>query len=488
MTPFSRRNLFRLVALTVGLLPIIIAEVGLRIAGVAADPDNPSLSAIDRDPLLDLHSLRPLFVKSADGTRMEIGPERMNYFCPASFPLEKTQQTFRVFALGGSTTQGQPYRTETAFPQWLALRLEAALPGQNIEVVNCGGISYASYRVAAILDEVLRHSPDLILMYTGHNEFLEARTYQRQRRVPRWLARPLGLVAQLRVARIAANAFTRQDTAAPGKTVIAGEVDALLDHADGMDAYVRDEQWVNAVQQHFEQTLESMVARCQQASVPLVLCVPASDLVNTPPFKSQPDPALPEATRLEVDSLSRLIVSESAERNARILAAESILKLDPQHAMANYLLGRWSYSSGKGDRALAINRLRAARDHDVCPLRATTRIEQIVRAQTGKHGVYVLDTPSLLDRRNSKNEAISDGVADPGWFVDHVHPTIDGHQEVAGAIYQAMTSSQVNPAEGANELYAVKVQEHLKTLGEAYYGRAKQRLDGVNRWSRRLLE
>ena len=46
-------------------------------------------------------------------------------------------------------------------------------------MINCGGVSYASYRLGPILDEVLGYEPDLIMLYTGHNEFLEARTYPR---------------------------------------------------------------------------------------------------------------------------------------------------------------------------------------------------------------------------------------------------------------------------------------------------------------------
>lgn len=105
------------------------------------------------DPFVDLHNLRPLFQLDTDSGRMAISPERFNLFRPATFALHKPADTFRVFALGGSTTQGEPYSTETAFPQWLQLDLQAAVPDRQVEVINCGGLSYASYRVLAILRE-----------------------------------------------------------------------------------------------------------------------------------------------------------------------------------------------------------------------------------------------------------------------------------------------------------------------------------------------
>jgi len=490
--------MFRLAAVGIGLLPIALIELGLRFAGVAADQpvltqvDSQlgGLNAIDTDPLLDLHALRPLFVLSADGTRMEIAAERMNFFCPASFPVEKGASTLRVFALGGSTTQGQPYRTETLLAHWLPLRLRAAAPHREIEVVNCGVISYASYRVTAILQEVLGYSPDLILLYTGHNEFLEARTYELQQRVPRWLAGPLSIVNRLRISRVVAYAFT--DNQPMHRTAMTGEVDTLLDHADGLEAYTRDLDWSDGVQAHFESKLAEMVDACRAASVPLVLCVPASDLVNTPPFKSTPDPSLSVELQKQVDLWLRDAESESALREMRINAAKSILSVDPDHAMANYVLGRFDFESAmyEGAKQNAPDMLRhliAARDRDVCPLRATTRIETAVRNYRDKQNIVFVDTPSILDQKNAREQRIPDGIADPRWFVDHVHPTIEGHQAIATAIYQQLVNNDwITPVDNADEVYAQRVVAHLKTLGEEYFGRAEQRLDGVKRWSRRI--
>ena len=45
------------------------------------------------------------------------------------------------------------------------------------EVINAGGISYASYRVALVVKELAAYAPDLFVVYSGHNEFLERRTY-----------------------------------------------------------------------------------------------------------------------------------------------------------------------------------------------------------------------------------------------------------------------------------------------------------------------
>jgi lysophospholipase L1-like esterase len=492
LSGFKRRIVFRIVAVAIGLSPLVALELGLRLAGVAAptsrteDAERP-LSAMDADPLVDLHSLRPLFTPSEDGASMRIASERMNYFCPAEFKIAKPAGTRRIFALGGSTTQGQPYRTETAFPQWLQLRLNAADPAVRHEVINCGGISYASYRVAAILDEVLKYSPDLIVLYTGHNEFLEARTYSRQRSVPRWLARPLAAVSTLRVARVMSRwMIDSSSNDASRLTKLPSEVDTLLDHSSGMDAYVRDPDWIEGVHQHFTWTMQQMVDQCAAASVPMVLCVPASDLVNTPPFKSEPSRELSLEDRAEVIRLSNVITS-ATEKKTAVAAAASILSIDPFYAMALYVIGRDEYDTAKVDSGKAKSNLLLAKDHDVCPLRATTTIENTIRGHGDSRSVWLVDIPAALDRRNNKGLASPDGMADPQWFVDHVHPTIAGHQEIAEQIFtRVRDEGWASENSGASARYADAVQTQLKSLTDAYYGRAKQRLEGVNRWSRRV--
>ncbi|MCP4888223.1 MAG: SGNH/GDSL hydrolase family protein, partial [Planctomycetaceae bacterium] len=177
MSQFSDRRsrlwLMRTLAVALSLTPLIVVELIFR------SIETPVEEALDRDPLVDLSQLKPLFERNegASGECWEIPESRLNFFRPDSFLAEKPAGLRRIFVLGGSTVQGRPYAIETAFSTWLRLRLEANQPQTRFEVVNCGGISYASYRVAKILDEVLEHKPDAIVIYTGHNEFLEDREY-----------------------------------------------------------------------------------------------------------------------------------------------------------------------------------------------------------------------------------------------------------------------------------------------------------------------
>jgi hypothetical protein len=168
----ARQWLKRLLAVCLGL-SFFVAIEGLLWLVDAGHPD------LTDDPFVGFSDQQPLFVKSADSREMTISPARLRYFAPDSFPLKKSPGTTRIFCLGGSTVQGRPFSKQTSFTTWLQLALKSGSTDQKTkwEVVNCGGVSYASYRLVPILEECLNYEPDLFIICCGHNEFLEDRTY-----------------------------------------------------------------------------------------------------------------------------------------------------------------------------------------------------------------------------------------------------------------------------------------------------------------------
>jgi hypothetical protein len=156
------------------LIFFLLLEGGLALFGV-----KPATQA--EDPFVGFASNAPLFVPSrgADGAELLVtASNKKDYFNRQSFPRQKAPNTVRVFTLGGSTTYGRPYDDSTSFSGWLRELLPAADKSRHWEVINAGGISYASYRVAKLMEELIRYQPDLFVIYTGHNEFLEERTYR----------------------------------------------------------------------------------------------------------------------------------------------------------------------------------------------------------------------------------------------------------------------------------------------------------------------
>ena len=277
-----RKTTFRLLSLLIGLAPFVLLEAGLRLCGVGTGPAT--------DPLSGFNQNIPLFER--DGALYRTARAREPFFPHQEFGVAKPTNAFRIFCFGGSTVHGHPYESETAFPKWLELELRACDPKQHLfEAINCGGVSYASYRLAPLVREVVNYQPDLIVVATGENEFLEDRAYQplKTRSAARkWIEDGLHSLRIVTVGRQWIR--SRKSTAAdlpeqngPSKT----EIQTRLDSPGGYASYHRDDAWHDRVAAQFEESLRDMAAACQHARVPLIFIKLGSNLRDCPPYKSE---------------------------------------------------------------------------------------------------------------------------------------------------------------------------------------------------------
>ncbi len=450
-------------------------EVGLRLTGVGASTDF-------EDRFLTPAAPPALFQLNNETGRYEVRRECLTFFRPDSFAAVKPGREFRIFCVGGSTVQGRPYSIETAFTAWLELALRAAAPDRDWEVVNCGGISYASFRLLPIVREVLRHSPDLLIICTGHNEFLEERTAHPLtfRKAP--VRQVAAFVGRLRLYRLGRAAWKKRrgahGAAVPGPDAHAAPIQAVLDSPDGMGKYRRNDDHARAVVTHFRQSVSAMVLACRAEHVPVLLVRPAANLRDCSPFKSEntPDMSPEQVDRFE-ELWATAAAAEPDSASIRLQSLAAAVELNPRHAAAWFRLGRCHAANGRAaDAAAALVR---ARDEDVCPLRMTEPLRQALAdvARTTR-------TP-LLDAQHLFAEHSELGIPGNELLVDHVHPTIAGHQMIARALLDRMGDvGLVEPAEGWRERCAAPFAEHTAGLPKDYFHQGMLRLQRTQRWAR----
>ena len=241
--------------------------------------------------------------------------------------------------------QGRPYAIETSFPSWLQLSLQACEPDRTWTVVNCGGVSYASYRLAPIMRELLAYEPDMFILYTGHNEFLEDRTYSHVKRAPRPLAAMHRWLTHLRTYNALRSAWIRvrspRANRPPDKlTRLPAEVDARLDYRGGLDGYHRDDAWRKAIIEHFEFNLRRMISMANRAGVPIVLVNPVSNLKDCPPFKFANRDSISADEKAQFDSLWERAKQADRSVDDRIAILRQAVALDQRHAGVLYHLGK----------------------------------------------------------------------------------------------------------------------------------------------------
>jgi hypothetical protein len=173
---------------------------------------------------------------------------------------------------------------------------------RNWEVINAGGISYASYRVAHLMEELIDYQPDLFIIYTGHNEFLEERTYGKLRRLPALVQSTVSLLAHTRTWSAMSAAFVnlRVHTGANDKDrdILAVDVTAILDRSVGPDDYTRNDALRENILEHYRISLERMAALARSADAQVIFVTPGSNLKDFSPFKSEHTDGLDSASTL----------------------------------------------------------------------------------------------------------------------------------------------------------------------------------------------
>lgn len=414
-----------------------ILECALWLSGL-----KPMLYA--EDPYLGFAGSSPLFVKSTGGSDMETAPNKLRWFNAQHFAARKPAGTRRVFCLGGSTTYGHPYEDPLSFCGMLRELLLAADPAHPYEVVNAGGISYASYRVTRLMEELAQYEPDLFVVYSGHNEFLERRTYGERIGAPPALHD--SVLARSRVYTVV-RGLLRPSAAAPkkGEAVLDEEVKAILDASVGPKDYSRDDGWQAGVLSHYRFNLERMAAIARSAGAEILFVVPAANLKDCAPFKSEHTSGLKpkDARRAEALLAEGVAKLEANEPQAALAVLEQAQALDPRHAEVQYRAGQALYALCRFDEAKQA--FQRALNEDVCPLRAFDSMQQAVRDAAAAQDAALYDFAAAAER-GSQN-----GIPGAAFFLDHVHCDAEGYWTLALGVLEALGRRKwLEPAAGWN--------------------------------------
>ncbi len=427
------------------------------------------------DPSVGFSGYAPLFLKHTQPNGEQFfstAHNKIQWFNMQSFPAHKSKDVTRIFCIGGSTTYGRPYDDRTSFCGWLRRFLPAVDSTRRWEVINAGGISYASYRVARLMEELADYEPDLFIVYSGHNEFLESRTYSKLLKVPKFIR---SLAVQASRTRLYSLLY---DLTYRSNAVLPTEVNALLDHSVGPEDYHRDDEMRDAILDDYQTSMFRMTHISERTGAKLILVTPASNIGDFSPFKSDPSYNLSALEISQVDSLKHLVtmtLDEGDYVRAEATAREA-LAIDGRDAELLYLHAKALLALDRIDEARSA--FTQSKDEDVCPLRALTPIREIVAdvARTKKTG--------FVDFVDIINEHSPNGIPGSELFLDHVHPTIEGNRLLALAIIQEMTQEGiVSQAATWNEDLIAEISKEMEnSLDEKTHAIALRNLSKVLMW------
>jgi tetratricopeptide (TPR) repeat protein len=456
----------------------LLCELVLYLSGVRP-------LALTEDPYVGYASSQPLFQEQTgpDGKPLMVtNPVKLTHFNSQSFPRAKAPGTYRIFSLGGSTTYGHPWRDPVSFSGWLRALLPKADGARKWEVINAGGISYASYREAMLVAELIQYQPDLFIIYSGHNEFLEERTYRKTAGIPRFVRELSGMLDHTRTysaLRMMARKFQAEKPEAAtgsGSDKLAGEVDDILAKTIGPTSYTRDDVLRRNVLDHYHLSLERIAELAHSAGAQVIFLTTPGNEKDCSPFKSEPKAGLSPEASAKIAAwvqAANSLTDKPAEASALY---DSALALDDRNAGILYAAGKAAYSQAKYPEAKRL--FQKALDEDICPLRALTPMRSIVLETARKEKAQSIDFTRLLEEKTVK-ESGNDILGEPD-FVDHVHLSIDDYRFIALAILdkmEAMGAMKKAPGFGDSTVKEVTAVIMAKMgpheLGEGLHNLAK---------------
>ncbi len=456
--PIWKKILFTIITFTLFFAGI---ELALTLAGV-----KPLL--VIEDPFVGFAGDVPLFVEQAqpDGTIMYVtAKNKLRLFNMQQFPKVKRENSYRIFCMGGSTTYGHPYFDDTSFCGWLREFLHVADPSKNWEVINAGGISYASYRVARLMIELSQFKPDMFIVYSGQNEFLEERTFRNIKEIPEWVLNVKAALAKTRTYTVMNNILDgltdKRPEASESQNILSGEVDEILDHTVGPTSYTRDDALKEEVIAHYIFNLRRMIAIAEAFDSRIIFVNPASKVKDIQPFKSENRVGMTESesrrwTFLYNEGKALLKSGRSSEALAKF--NEAVL-IDNRHADLHFRMGQALFDLGRYKEAEIS--FKNALDEDICPLRILSPMSMAVHEVADDNNVPLVDFVKLIEEDCESRY----GHTIPGdeFFLDHVHLTIEGYRMLGLALFNELVGQGIaKPGPQWNESAIAAVTEKVE--------------------------
>jgi tetratricopeptide (TPR) repeat protein len=483
--PFIKHSIFSLLIVTAffGGLEVVLAMAGVR----------PLI--LTEDPFVGFAENVPQFVTDTrpDGTPiLKTARNKRNLFNYQEFPVNKDDNSYRIFCMGGSTTYGRPYFDDVSFCGWLRAYLQAADPHRNWEVINAGGVSFASYRVTRLMNELKQYQPDLFIVYSGQNEFLEQRSYGGLIDQPDWL---LNLNATLSGTRVYTALARLIETVQPdslqqakARSQLSGEVDEILNHTIGPQSYQRDDTLKQHILTHYRLNLLRMVKIARSVDADILFVQPAVNLKDMSPFKSTHRDGL-DAPTLQAwqDLYDRAGELAGAGDGAGALARyREALALDDRYAELHFRMGQVLFSLGR--YAEAEQAFQRAVEEDIAPLRMLAAMQRSVAEVAAAEEVPLVDFPEILRAAYRRDYPYT--VFGKEYFVDHVHTNMEGYRLLGLALFDHLVEAGVAHPDGTwNAARREAVRETvIASLDPRDTGKAMINLGKVLGWAGKFQE
>ena len=309
------------------------------------------------------------------------------------FDINKKPDAFRVFVLGESSAEGFPYSPMGSFARYIKRRLELVYPNTTIEVINLGMTAINSYTLLDFLPCVLKEKPDLILIYTGHNEYYGAlgvgsvESYGSSRT----LIRLMLYLNDFRITQLIRNSLHWvMSLFSSGTKIPSGTLMSIM--ARNKYILLNSKLFDKGIEQ-FKVNMTDILKMIKDKGIPVILGRLVSNLKDQKPFISIPTPGYKTADQVYDEA-------ENAIKDNNFTKADSLFLL--------------------------------AKDLDALRFRAPEKINTVIDNLGKEFNVPVVPIDSIFDSESP------DGIVGDNLIVDHLHPNLKGYELTGKAFYNCM--------------------------------------------------
>lgn len=369
---------------------------------------------------------------------------------PDNFARQKGPNTFRIFCLGGSTTAGFPFDCQVTFPRQLRYLLSESYPDYQFEVVNAGMSAVNSFTVVDLLPEILERSPDLILVYMGHNEFYGA--YGSASTVSLgqndgWIRFYLQLqkLRTMQMLKQLISVFT------PAKNTLSSR-QALMATVIRDQAIPYESEKYRRTLRSLQTNLEIILGKCAERNVAVIISNLFCNIRDLPPFGDLPPAAINENVYHQVVAAGDRLFAQQRYVES-IDAYRKVFAQDSSSAQLWYKLGK-AYAA-KGDSTAAAYYLYGAKDRDLIRFRASEHVNQIIGETARRKSAHFLDMLAIFSRQSPQ------GLIGNDLICDHLHPNPNSYYLMARAFYDAVVNTGL--LQNRNEKFMPDVQPYFVT-------------------------
>lgn len=413
--------MFRLIALLLPVLALVVVELGLRLAGCGYPTPFFLKTHQGGDATRGPNSRREVWIENQKFGWRFFPPAIARTPEPAVIPVEKPTNAVRIVVLGESAAMGDP-EPDFGVARVLEALLRARYPGVEFEVVNAAMTAINSHVVREIAKDCRPLRADVWIVYLGNNEVVG----------------PFG----------AGTVFTSQ---VPGRPVIRASIALKATRLgqwlaglgrrerapaewEGMEMFLRqqvraDDTKLQTAYGYFRRNLDDILRLGAQSGAQVVVSTMVGNVKDCPPFASLNKPELSTADQArwkEHQARGSQLLAERKFTEA-LQSFRAAAALDDHHAELSFRLGQCLLALGQTNEARPA--LLRARDLDTLRFRPDTRINQVIRdSAAARPGVRLVDAERVFERQSPG------GLPGEEFLFEHVHFNFDGNYVLARAL------------------------------------------------------